>query len=105
VPQFNPSLVATCQASVCGVADITTLDLSACTMDAECILRLPYCCGCSATGTPPIAIRMDERMTLDVLLCGPDGCTEHCDPLEIHPGFVARCDATTHHCAAVATGP
>lgn len=97
---MNPNLVATCEASHCAARDISMLPLSACTSDADCIVRWANCCSCGGDPSQVVAIRADGEGAIEALLCDGGGCPLDCAP-HGDPTFHAICEPTTGHCAAV----
>ena len=97
----NANIVTTCASAQCSVLDVSTLPLSACHADADCMLRYASCCACSGTPEQVIAIRMDAESGIEGLLCDAGGCAADCIPM-MPPG-IALCDATTGHCRVAPT--
>jgi len=92
----DPTLIATCQAHECRVVALMREPITACTADAECVLRPAQCCECGASSF--LAVRRDSVDQLDRLLCGeePVACPECVGrPPE---GVLARC--TEGRCVA-----
>jgi hypothetical protein len=102
----NPSLVAVCQSMHCAAVDLSMLPSSACTADADCIVRYANCCGCSGTESEVVSVRGDAESAIEQLLCDGGGCAADCVPRP-DPSFRAVCSPTTHHCAAerITIGP
>lgn len=99
----DPSLVATCASSHCEVVDLSLLPLSACTADADCVVRWANCCSCSGMPTEVVSVRSDAEAAVEAILCDGGGCAADC-AAHGDPGFRAVCDTTTGHCAAVPVG-
>jgi hypothetical protein len=96
--QPNANLIATCEIDRCAGYDVTTLPLSECGADSDCVVRYASCCGCSGEDWEVVAIRRDMHAGLDAMLCDASSCTDDCVPIE-DPDFVAFCDPATSHCA------
>ena len=95
----NPHLTATCRASACTAIDVRTDQTSACTNDADCMLRYGTGC-CEPCGTDLAsrltAFRRDALRT--VVRCLPnEGACPPCVPT--YPANArAVCNARTGHC-------
>ncbi len=99
VPAENPSLQTTCDAGRCEAFDVRRLELSACTSDAECRLRVPDCCECGAdtSASRLIAIHVDEGGAYVSLVCGPSDAA--CPPCgAVYPDTVEAYCAADGHC-------
>ena len=81
-PQFDPALVATCNAAHCAAVDLSRLPLAACTRDEECRVRSAACCECGADLDPAslIAVRADGVVDLLGLVCDTDAACDACEP-------------------------
>ncbi len=79
----NPGLGATCAGGHCQGFDISTLPLTECERDTDCMLRVPDCCVCGA-GTDEfnlIAVRTDAEADYQALVCPAEfGCAADCVP-------------------------
>ena len=97
----NPHLVPTCEAGVCGVADLEADPMTACTADDDCRLRTQDCCECGGDLGTLVAIRTDAEGDYVAIACGEDvGCPE-CAPT--YPADVtATCEAG--RCTVTYTG-
>lgn len=101
----NPSIDATCGGGLCQGFDVRTMDLSACTMDTDCRLRVTGCCACGGDTSPYslIAIRTDAEGDYQALVCDDTDCPE-CEPAYPTDEAEAYC-ADTGHCAVRILGP
>lgn len=99
---INPNLVATCQSARCTAYDLSTMPLSVCNTDADCVIRYANCCSCSGDPSEVVSVRADAEAAVEALLCDGGGCALDCVP-RMDPGFVAACNPTTHHCYAMIT--
>lgn len=95
----NPHLTATCRAGTCAAIDVRTDETSACTNDADCMLR--YGTGCcepcgEASATRLTAFRKDAFAA--VVRCLPnEGACPPC--VATYPlNARAACNAQTKHC-------
>ncbi len=95
----NPDLGATCDSGLCQGFDVRTMDLSACTSDAECRLRVTGCCACGGDTSPYslIAIRADAEGDYQALVCDETPCAG-CEPVYPTDAVEAYC-ADDGHCA------
>ncbi|MBI2391668.1 MAG: hypothetical protein HYV09_18915 [Deltaproteobacteria bacterium] len=93
---IDKSLMSFCQAGKCAPIDLRTHPLSACTTDADCVLRTSECCECGGDAANPITINQASRAGYEKEVCKPGtGCPE-CMPS--YPAIKPICDATTKHC-------
>lgn len=93
---IDKSLMSFCQAGRCAPIDLRTHPFSACTTDADCVLRTSECCECGGDATNPITINQASRAAYEKEVCKPGtGCPE-CMPT--YPAIRPICDATTRHC-------
>ncbi|MGE0787474.1 MAG: hypothetical protein AB7S26_17505 [Sandaracinaceae bacterium] len=91
----NPNLIASCDAGRCGLLDVENdPDLTSCTDDTECMLRLPSCCACGigSGAFDTIAIRVDQESALAQRICDPDADCPDCLP-SFDPSIRAACVA------------
>ncbi|NOY91471.1 MAG: hypothetical protein GXP55_09695 [Deltaproteobacteria bacterium] len=91
----DPNLIATCNAGRCEAIDVRTHDVSACSADMDCTLRVNTCCACSSA--EPIAIRAADEAAFTRLVCVGDEACPECFPA--FPDWSASCQMG--HCAAV----
>ena len=94
----NPALGATCGAGLCQGFDVRAMDLSACTTDADCRLRVTECCPCGGDTSPTslIAVRTDAEADYQALVCDDIACPE-CEPVYPTDMVEAFC-ADDGHC-------
>ncbi len=97
----DPALIATCAGGSCLAIDLHTSALTACTSDADCVLRPADCCGCDYSFIAIGSASEDEYRTL---VCDPRADCPPCGPPSPPPGTSAVCDPVTHHCAVFAGG-
>jgi hypothetical protein len=102
---LNPELVATCEAGRCAVLDIGAGDLSACTSDGECTVRVPDCCTCGADTSSYrlVAMRGDAVVDYMARVCDPDTACLGCEPT--YPADVTAICGTDGHCEIAFVGP
>ena len=96
--KLNPNLAAVCRAQKCGMVDVRTDEMSACTSDADCMLRYSDCCEPCGAGTPDMLIALNAGQLGSYLgqVCGPmDGGCPPCVP-SYPPDYVAFC--ASGHC-------
>lgn len=98
----NPHLSATCRAGACTAIDVRTDETSACSTDADCMLRYGTGC-CEPCGTDSTsrltAFRKDALAA--VVRCLPnEGACPPCVPT--YPSNArAACNAQTKHCEVI----
>lgn len=97
--QPNPALGATCEDSLCRGFDVRTMDLSACTADDDCRLRVTECCECGGDTSPAslIAIRADANAEYQSLVCDVETGCAGCAPVYPTDEVEAHC-ADDGHC-------
>ena len=85
---------AECEAGRCVGLDVRTSPLSACSTDAECILRSgTSCCGCGAGDL----IAVSSKANVEVAFCGTNGgCAADCVSAPVPPGVAPYC--SLGHC-------
>jgi hypothetical protein len=78
----NPDLFASCQNSECVVVDLTTNPVSACSADADCVLRAATCCECGASMDPwrLVAITKNSENSYASLVCDATAMCAECMP-------------------------
>ncbi len=100
----DPNLTAVCRASQCSAIDIRTDAMTACQIDTDCVLRIgSVCCEPCSGGAPYELIALSQAGYVEYKnnQCRPgDGACSKCVVL-YPPGFAAKCDPTTKHCAVV----
>lgn len=79
---INPDLFATCDNSACSVVDLATSELSVCSVDADCVLRVADCCECGASMERfnLIALSKTGRSAYPALVCDPNTACAECLP-------------------------
>jgi hypothetical protein len=96
---LNPHLFAACQPDVtCNVFDVRTHDVSLCTSDADCFLRVGTgCCEpCDASSVFQLtAVSGTANLSLDALVCNPLFECPPCAP-QYPPEAFAYCGADGH---------
>jgi hypothetical protein len=78
----NPDLFASCQNSLCVVVDLTTSQVSACSADADCVLRAAACCECGAAmdAHSLVAISKNSASSYASLVCDATAVCAECMP-------------------------
>jgi hypothetical protein len=97
----SPYFAATCAAGSCRVVDTRQTDVTACTTDSDCTLRLGLNCCESCGGDNLLAV--NKRADLNALLCGDGaGACPPCVP--VYPDeFRPACDSG--RCLVVRVAP
>ena len=87
-----PRFVATCRERVCVVEDVGALPITACSADADCILRfgLGCCEPCPGEESQLTSVRADALEQLASLTCGTERRCAFCSP-EYPEGASAVC--------------
>lgn len=94
---LNPDLQVTCASSRCAPFDVRLSDVSLCTSDADCRLRVTQCCECGGDTSPFALIAVSSEPGYSTLVCDPMiGCPE-CAPT--YPDTVRAVCAADGHCA------
>lgn len=90
----SPNYYAECVANRCLGLDVRTSELSACTSNADCILRNgTSCCGCG-TGN---WIAVSSKANVEAAFCGSTGsCAADCVSAPVPPGVAPNC--SMGHC-------
>jgi hypothetical protein len=97
---LEPNLIAFCQTDRCTPLDVRKDDLSACSQDADCMLRDPACCeACNPQPFGLIAIAKAKAAEYRAQACTPSQACPRCAP--VYPeGWAAVC-STDGHCQAI----
>lgn len=92
---IEQNFVATCAEERCSMLDIREHELSACEVNADCVLRagLDCCERCAADIHDQVAVR--RTASLNQLLCGQDVACPPCVPQPV-PGAMAMCGPNGH---------
>lgn len=100
----NNFIGATCDAGWCEEYDLRSMELTACTEDSDCRLRVTDCCECGGDVSPAslIAIRSDAETDYAALVCDDTDCPG-CAP--VYPTEVEAYCADDGHCDVRATSP
>lgn len=100
----NNFLGATCDAGTCAEYDLRAMDLTACTEDTDCRLRVTGCCECGGDTSAGslIALRTDAEADYGALVCDDTAC-DGCAP--VYPTEVEAYCADDGHCDVRATSP
>lgn len=92
-------LQPTCTAGRCAVLDVDADPISACAVDADCVLRAGTCCGACGAIEPwmVVAIHKDSEVAYRALVCAASEACPKCAG-SFPSGMTALCDAATKHC-------
>ncbi len=97
----NPNLGATCdrEEGRCTAFDIEQHEVSACTRDEDCIVRVPDCCACGADTSAfnLVALRADRVADYLAMVCDTGMTCLECEPV-YPPNVEAFCDRASGHC-------
>jgi hypothetical protein len=98
----DPNLAAVCRQGTCRAVDVRSDAMSACKDDTDCTLRAGSTC-CEACGLVDasglVALSASGAAELQKNICHPnDGACPPCVP-QYPPGWSAKCDPQTKHCA------
>jgi hypothetical protein len=87
----NPNLAATCSAGRCTAFDLSR-DHGDCTVDTDCVIRVPDCCPCGADTSIPRLVAIAAAQVGDYVsrVCDPMQACLECEPA-YPPEVVASC--------------
>jgi len=100
----DPSLVATCRAGRCEVADLHTEPAAECSSDGDCRVRTRDCCECGGDVSRAgiIAIATSHIVDYEALVCDPGTACLECAP--VYPAEVSAVCSSAGFCDVVWAG-